>query len=226
MGQGHSPHRAALRRQIPVPCLVPSRFSETGNLTPIQLPPGSPRRDPKPPPHPRTNSATYSHRLSSAPRGLPGWGQLGVAPSPALPLHAWGPEPGAFLLSWVLFQWPPQVDRLVMEGWPGAPLGATGGQERGTALSLDGPRARAMAQNHPRGHQSLVCAQPGVLVVAHGGVTVGCHCLFSPRRPDCPLPTPQEGNLPGARNTQVVDSLGLHRTLWMARPAPGNLAPG
>lgn len=41
VGQGHSPHRAALRRQIPVPCLVPSRFSETGNLTPIQLPPGS-----------------------------------------------------------------------------------------------------------------------------------------------------------------------------------------
>ena len=56
-----------------------------------------------------------------------------------------------------------------MEGWPGAPLGAPGGQERGTALGLDGPRARAVAQNHPRGHQSLGCAQPGVLVVAHGG---------------------------------------------------------
>ena len=33
-------------------------------------------------------------------------------------------------------------------------------------LHLDGPRARAMAQNNPRGHPSLPCAQPGVLVVA------------------------------------------------------------
>ena len=88
------------------------------------------------------------------------------------------------------------------------------------------------AQGESRGAEPPQGAPVSGLCTAWGpcggtwGVTVGCRCPSSPRRPACPLPTPQEGNPPGTRNTQVVDSLRLHRTLWMAQPAPGNLAPG
>lgn len=95
-------------------------------------------------------------------------------------------------------------------------------------LRLDGPRARAMAQNNPRGHPSLPCAQPGVLVVA---LDVGAplwmmESLLSQKASLAPyLPQPahsphaKEETLLYLRHWGFIQPCGRHNLL-------GNLAPG
>lgn len=95
-------------------------------------------------------------------------------------------------------------------------------------LHLDGPRVRAMAQNNPRGHPSLPCAQPGVLVVA---LDVGAplwmvESLLSQKASLAPyLPQPahsphaKEETLLNLRHWGFIQPCGRHNLL-------GNLALG